>query len=177
MSLQLRLRDTWLPKLFSRFFAASFRWNVPSSCRTKRHFLLICHLNITWITDIWFITETVAVTDLYGEDEDSTPGHHVEEEDHGFILMGRVGVKYSLGHHMTLRHNREWLIYLTSLILPHLTKKRLFLALWFLLLLRNKMLFICIRLQDTVINSVPAVCWISHHIRNNTCLSNNGWNE
>lgn len=50
------------------------------------------------------ITETAAATDLYGEDEDSTPGHHVEEEDHRFILMRRVGVKYPLGHHMTLRH-------------------------------------------------------------------------
>lgn len=35
MSLQLRVRDTWLPRLFSRFLAASFRWNVPSSCRTE----------------------------------------------------------------------------------------------------------------------------------------------
>lgn len=36
MSLQLRLRDTWLPRLFSRFLAASFRWNVPSSCREDK---------------------------------------------------------------------------------------------------------------------------------------------
>lgn len=33
MSLQLRLTDDWLPRLFRRFLAASFRWNVPSSCR------------------------------------------------------------------------------------------------------------------------------------------------
>lgn len=36
MSLQLRPSDTWLPRFFSRFLAASFRWNVPSSCRTRR---------------------------------------------------------------------------------------------------------------------------------------------
>lgn len=45
--------------------------------------------------------------DLYGEDEHSTPGHHVEEEDHGFILVGGVGVKYPLGHHVTLRHTQK----------------------------------------------------------------------
>lgn len=50
---------------------------------------------------------TVAVTDLYGKDEDSTPGHHVEEEDHGFILMGGVSVKYPLGHDMTLRQTQQ----------------------------------------------------------------------
>lgn len=43
------------------------------------------------------------MTDLYGEDEDSAPGHHVEEEDHGIVLVGRIGVEYPLGHHMTLR--------------------------------------------------------------------------
>lgn len=35
MSLQLRPMATWLPRLFSRFLAASFRWNVPSSYMTK----------------------------------------------------------------------------------------------------------------------------------------------
>lgn len=51
--------------------------------------------------------ETAAGTDLDGEDEDSTPGHHVEEQDHGFILVGGVGVKYPLGHHVTLRRKNE----------------------------------------------------------------------
>lgn len=48
--------------------------------------------------------ESTPATDLYSEDKDSTPSHHVEEEDHGFILMGRVSVKYPFSHHMTLSH-------------------------------------------------------------------------
>lgn len=47
------------------------------------------------------------VTDLYGEDEDSATGHHVEEEDHGIILVGGVGVEYPLGHHMALRQKHS----------------------------------------------------------------------
>ena len=42
------------------------------------------------------------VTNLDGEDEDTSTGHHVEEEDHSFVLMRRVGVKDPLGHHMAL---------------------------------------------------------------------------
>lgn len=40
--------------------------------------------------------------DLDGEDQDSATSDHVEKEDHSFILMGRVGVKHSLSHHMAL---------------------------------------------------------------------------
>lgn len=47
------------------------------------------------------------MTDLDGEDQDSTSGHHVEEEDHSFILVGGVGVKDPLGHHVTLRHTQH----------------------------------------------------------------------
>lgn len=47
------------------------------------------------------------MTHLDGEDEDPATRHHVEEEDHGLVLMGRVGVKYPLGHHMALHtHNK-----------------------------------------------------------------------
>lgn len=45
---------------------------------------------------------TLNVTYLNGEDQDSAPGNHVEEEYHGFVFMRRVGVKDPLGHHMTL---------------------------------------------------------------------------
>lgn len=48
-----------------------------------------------------------SVTDLNGKDENSSPGHHVEEEDHGFIFMRRVSVKYPLCHHMTLRNTEH----------------------------------------------------------------------
>lgn len=70
----------------------------------------------------WRYTETAAGTDLYGEDKHSTAGHHVEEEDHGFILVRGVGVKYPLGHHMTLTHThtqKTWLISLSSLFRAH----------------------------------------------------------
>lgn len=40
--------------------------------------------------------------DLDGKDEYSSTGHHVEEEDHGLILMRGVRVENSLGHHVTL---------------------------------------------------------------------------
>lgn len=41
-------------------------------------------------------------TYLNGEDQDPAPGNHVKEKYHGFIFMGRIGVKDPLGHHMTL---------------------------------------------------------------------------
>lgn len=103
MSLQLRLRDTWLPRLLSRFLAASFKWNVPSSCRTNKPpktQLQVWFMTGTWISPS--LLRQLEAPDLYGKDEDSTTSHHIEEQDHGFILMGRVGVKYPLGHHMTL---------------------------------------------------------------------------
>lgn len=100
MSLQSRLRDTWLPRPFSRFFAASFRWNVPSSCKTNSVRSGTGNIKNT-------ATKREEVADLYGENEDSPPSHHVEEQDHGFVLMGGVGVKYSLGHDMTLAHRKN----------------------------------------------------------------------
>lgn len=54
----------------------------------------------TWLSPS--LLRQLEAPDLYGKDEDSTTSHHIEEQDHGFILMGRVGVKYPLGHHMTL---------------------------------------------------------------------------
>lgn len=95
MSLQLRLWDIWLPRLFSRFRADSFRWKVPSSCREEK--------------DASYHKQTEggglkspAAAHLDGEDEHSTTSHHVEEEDHGFVLVRGVGVKNPLGHHVTL---------------------------------------------------------------------------
>lgn len=102
MSLQLRLRDTWLPRLFSRFLAASFRWNVPSSCRRKK-------IKDPYKKQTGCEHERTAAN-LDGEDEHSTTSHHVEEEDHSFILMRRVGVEDPLGHHVTLidaQHRRQ----------------------------------------------------------------------
>lgn len=57
--------------------------------------------------------ERTAAANLDGEDEHTTTSHHVEEEDHSFILMRRVGVEYPLGHHVTLidaQHRRQQLI-------------------------------------------------------------------
>ena len=47
------------------------------------------------------------MADLDGEDEDAASCHHVEEEDHGLVLMGGVGVKYPLGHHMSLGYTQK----------------------------------------------------------------------
>ena len=41
-------------------------------------------------------------SNLNSEDQHPATRHHVEEEDHGFILVGRVRVKHPLGHDMTL---------------------------------------------------------------------------
>lgn len=49
------------------------------------------------------------VTYLNGEDQDPAPGNHVEEKYHGFIFMGRIGVKDPLGHHMTLLAFKHWM--------------------------------------------------------------------
>lgn len=131
MSLQLRLRDTWLPRLLSRFLAASFKWNVPSSCRTNKPpktQLQVWFMTGTWISPS--LLRQLEAPDLYGKDEDSTTSHHIEEQDHGFILMGRVGVKYPLGHHMTLwdthTHTRPLTGLLKNLKLPK--KKNLLLT-------------------------------------------------
>lgn len=69
-----------------------------------------------WNMNIPFTPQTVRSSDLYGKDEDSTTSHHIEEQDHGFILMGRVGVKYPLGHHMTLwdTHTHKTTYWLTE---------------------------------------------------------------
>lgn len=39
---------------------------------------------------------------LNSENQYSAPGHHVQEEDHSFILMRRVCVEHPLGHDVTL---------------------------------------------------------------------------
>lgn len=44
-----------------------------------------------------------AFFNLNSEDENSATCDHVEEEDHGFILMGRISIKHSFGHDMTLK--------------------------------------------------------------------------
>lgn len=44
---------------------------------------------------------------LDGEDEHPATRHHVEEEDHGFVLVRRVGVECPLGHHVTLTDDRR----------------------------------------------------------------------
>ena len=71
--------------------------------QTIPHFFI----NVLCLSPDWFFSGTAAATDLYSEDENSASGHHVEEEDHGFILVRRVGVKYPLGHDVTLRHTRQ----------------------------------------------------------------------
>lgn len=70
--------------------------------------------------------ERRAAANLDGEDQHSTTSHHVEEEDHSFILMRRVGVEDPLGHHVTLmdaQHRRQRLMstsgFLCPLMFPH----------------------------------------------------------